>query len=159
VRCADEAGFEKSIAASLLHHADIHSLRGNHEKALELARRGLDEVRRHEVYDLACHEIAARVSRRAGLPEEGEARFAHGMTLLDRFPVMRAMMLQEGSRLAWERSDRGVAELRCAEANGIFTEMGLVARVGRVPLFEYGSIPDRPAAVRPGSVRILPEDS
>jgi tetratricopeptide (TPR) repeat protein len=137
-RYADEAGFEKGAVTTAFYIADAVCLQGYPDEARPLVEGGLEGLKRYDVYDLACHEIAARVFRRAGEYKEAERQLEIGLRTAEDFPMLYAMMLQEGSRLANAKGIGAEEERLCRNADYMFEEMGLPARVRNGPVAEYG---------------------
>gem|GEM_PF-1023491 len=139
-RCAAEAGFGKALVTALFYLGDVACLQGDMGEARELVEAGVAGLQEYEVYDLACHEIAARFYRRAGELDEAARRVACGLTAAEGFPNVYARMLQERARLAIAEGEPA-AEVRCRrEANAIFERTGLGARVRAKPVVEYGAM-------------------
>lgn len=140
LRYADEAGFEKGTVMTPFYVADAVCLQGDTKEALPLVERGLEGLREYDVYDLACHEIAARFFRRAGEHTEAARQLETGLSLAEDFPMLCAMMLQESARLANAKGDNADGELLRRDANDMFREMDLPARVRSGPIVEYGEM-------------------
>lgn len=135
-RYAAEGGYERGESQTLLYRANIASLRECHEEALQLAEDGMRRLQRFEVYDLECHEIAARVARRAGEIDEALLRLEKGLERTRPFPILHAHMLQEAARLSLTMGNDAAEPLR--RANEIYAEMGLIPRIRMEPVVEYG---------------------
>jgi tetratricopeptide (TPR) repeat protein len=139
-RYAAEAGFEKGLVTTLFYLGDVACLQGDLGEARRLVEAGTEGLGKYEVYDLACHEIAARFYRRAGELDEAARRATYGLSVAEGFPTLRAGMLQERARLATaEGNPAGEVRYR-GEANAIFEGTGLGARVRAEPVVEYGEM-------------------
>jgi tetratricopeptide (TPR) repeat protein len=139
-RYAAEAGYEKALVTLLFYLGDVACLQGDLGAARELVEAGVDGLQKYEVYDLACHEIAARFYRRAGELGEAARRVAYGLAAAEGFPNLCARMLQERGRLAIAEGDPA-AEVRWRrEANAVFEGTGLGARTRAEPVAEYGAM-------------------
>jgi tetratricopeptide (TPR) repeat protein len=139
-RYAAEAGFEKGVVTTLFYLGDVACLQGDLGEARGLIEAGAEGLRKYEVYDLACHEATARFYRRAGELDEAARRAAYGLSAADRFPTLRAGMLQERARLATAEGDPAGEVRYRGEANAIFERTGLGARVRAEPVVEYGAM-------------------
>jgi len=139
-RCAAEAGFEKGLVTTLFYLGDAACLQGDLGEARGLVEAGTDGLHKYEVYDLACHEIAARFYRRAGELDEAARRAAYGLSATDGFPNLYARMLQERARLAIAEGEPAAEVRYRGEANAIFERTGLNARVRNEPVAEYGAM-------------------
>jgi tetratricopeptide (TPR) repeat protein len=140
LRYADEAGFEKGTVTAAFYIADAFCLQGHLDEARPLVEGGLEGLKGYEVYGLDCHEIAARFFRRAGEYAEAARQLETGLGLAEGFPTLYAMMLQESARLA-KAKGVGVEEERLRrDADCMFGEMGLPARVRNGPVAEYGAM-------------------
>jgi tetratricopeptide (TPR) repeat protein len=152
LRYADETGFEKGTVTTPFCIADAVCLQGYLDEARPLVEGGLEGLKEYDVYDLACHEIAARFFRRAGEYEEAAYQLETGLGLAEDFPTLYAMMLQESARLANAKGVGAEEERLRLEANYMFEEMGLPARVRNGPVAEYGAMfsvdPDLSSAIK-----------
>jgi tetratricopeptide (TPR) repeat protein len=138
LRYAEKTGFEKGTVTATFYVADAVCLEGALDEARPLVENGLEGLGVYDVYDVACHEIAARSFRRAGEYAEAARQLETGLSLAGDFPMLYAMMLQEGARLANAKGVGAEEERLRRDANDMFREMGLEARVRNGPVVEYG---------------------
>ncbi|MGE0708874.1 MAG: hypothetical protein AB7N76_22520 [Planctomycetota bacterium] len=135
---ARRAGYTRGVDCAPLYQADARSLRGERAAARELVVAALPGLARHEVYDLGCHEHAARALRRADDLAGAAAQVAEGLLRSERFPEVHAFLRLEEARLALARGDvAGEARARAA-ANQAFARAGLPERALPDPVREHG---------------------
>lgn len=136
---ARKAGYARGVDCAPIYRADPLGLRGERAAARALVVAALPSLARHEVYDLGCHEIAARVLRRAGDLDGAAAQLAEGLGRSKEFPAVHAVLRLEEARLALARGDRpGEARAR-ARANEAFERAGLPRRAVSKVVREHGS--------------------
>ncbi len=138
---ARRAGYARGVDCAPLYRADPLSLSGRTRAARALVEGALPALARHDVYDLGCHEAAARVLRRAG-DLEGAARQLEeglGRARAADLPETLAHLQVEAARLAQARGDaRGEVRARRA-ANAAFRRAGLPMRALDGPPAEHGT--------------------
>ena len=135
---AGRANYARGVDCGPIYRADPCSLRGEVARARGWVEEGLPRLRRHPVYDLGCHTIAARVLRRAEAWDDAAAQVREGVRRAEGFPEVRGMLHLEGARLAQARGDGAGAAASRRAANAAFRAAGLEVRVveGAVP--EHG---------------------
>lgn len=139
---ARRANFVRGVDCAPIYLADPLSLAGEREAARAQVEAALPSLAKHGVYDLGCHQIAARVFRRAGALEAAAGQVSEGLRRSEPFPELRGMIQLEGARLAAARGDAaGEAGAREA-ANEAFLQAGLAVRVQEGALAEHGSLSD-----------------
>ena len=136
---AAQCGYTRGVDCAEIYLADVASLSGARIDALERVSFALPSLSRYAVYDLGCHECAARVMRRAAHLDEAGAELARGIAQAHGFPEIRGRMLQEQARLAQARADARAARASLEAAGRAFREAGLSVRERSGPLAEYGS--------------------
>ena len=120
------------------------SLTGERDAACALVHRALPALARHPIYDLGCHEVSARVLRRARDLKGAGEQLEIGLRRAEPFHEHRGRLLHEQSRLTSTRAD-APAEREAREAgNAAFRLAGLEVRVATAPLREHGSAVDEP---------------
>ncbi len=137
---AEDARYALHLTVLPFYEADVAALQGDLETAAGHLATGLMGIADEVHYDPACHEIAARIARLRRDLEEAEAQLEAGMARARDLLPARALLLQERARLADAREDRAGARRACEEANRIFRETGLEARIMPAPLAEYGHL-------------------
>jgi tetratricopeptide (TPR) repeat protein len=134
---ARKAGYARGLDCAAIYRADPMSLRGERDDARALVLAGLPLLAKHDVYDLGCHEIAARVLRRAGDLEGAALQVEAGLERSKEFPTVAATLHLEAARLALARGD-AAGERRARErANVAFRRAGLEMRVVHDPVREH----------------------
>ena len=138
-RHAKSAGYRRGVDCAPIYRADPLSLRGERAAARKLVLDALPALERHEVYDLGCHEIAARVLRRAEDLQGASAQLEAGLARSDDFPTVRGALLLEEARLALARGDRKEEARARRAANAVFVRAGLPMRALRGPVREHAT--------------------
>ncbi|MEZ0228787.1 MAG: tetratricopeptide repeat protein [Planctomycetota bacterium] len=136
---ARRAGYARGVDCAPIYRADPLSLRGKRAEARKLVRQALPRLARHEVYDLGCHEIAARVLRRASDLAGAAAQLAEGLRRSEEFPSVHAALSLEEARLALARGDAKGEKRARAAANAAFERAGLSMRRLTRPVSEYAT--------------------
>ncbi|MEM7246829.1 MAG: helix-turn-helix transcriptional regulator [Acidobacteriota bacterium] len=135
---AEVARYERGLTCCDLYEADFVGLGGDTERALELIATARPRLDGYEVFDLTCLEICARQYRLAGELEKAEAELTTALDRAAGLPTIRAFLWQERSRLAAAMGQPELEQECRAEANALFAEHGLHARVADHPLPEHG---------------------
>jgi len=130
---ARQANYARGVDCDPLYRADARSLLGELEVAADQVEAALPALTRHAVYDLGCHECAARVLRRAGRLEAAAATLAEGLRRSADFPVIHAFMRCEEVRLRRATGDAAGERAAQEAAHAAFRATGLEVRVGPVP--------------------------
>jgi hypothetical protein len=136
---ASRCGYTRGADCAPLYVADARSLAGEREPAAQAVRRNLPSLERYSVYDLHCHEAAARVLRRAGDLQGARAQLEIGLRRAERFPEHIGRLRHEESRLAAAQGDAAAERHARRAGNAAFRRFGLEVRVRREPVCEYGS--------------------
>jgi tetratricopeptide (TPR) repeat protein len=135
---ARAAQYVRGVDCAPIYAADPLSLRGETAAARRLVLDALPSLTKHEVYDLGCHAIAARVLRRAGDLDGARAQVTEGLRRSGPFPEPRAQILLEQARLALAHGDATGEEAAREEANRAFRQAGLELRARSTPVGEHG---------------------
>jgi tetratricopeptide (TPR) repeat protein len=138
--CAREAGFSRQLVQLEIHLAEIEAARGESSAAIERIERALPQLIAFEGYDPEMHEAAARVYRRAGRLNDAAVQLQLGLSRMEQYPVMAAMLLQERARLALASGDSAEEERQRTAANAVFLAAGLDGRVREEVIAEYGEM-------------------
>lgn len=154
---ARRANYARGVDCDPLYRADARSLLGETAAAADAVAAALPALAKHDVYDLGCHECAARVLRRAGRLDAATATLAEGLARSTPFPVIHAFMRCEEVRLRRAEGDAAGEQAALEAAHAAFRATGLEVRVGPVPpepgeSIRSGSSPDassRGASPRP----------
>jgi tetratricopeptide (TPR) repeat protein len=132
--------YRRGISQSRVYRGEILARRGDAGSARRTIERGLDELREHTVYDLTCHEIAARACRLIGDTDAALAQIEKGLAASEPFPWIHGMMLQEGARLRLALGDPDGAQQMARKADALMEGLGIPERVlGGLPA-EYGTV-------------------
>lgn len=136
---ARDANYERGHVCCDFYEADVHTLRGDYDRARQLIERARPGLARYQVYDLTCLEITARFYRRVGDLEQAEEEIERGVAAAAPFPTLLVSMLLEAARIAQvlERPERARNHLE--RALRIAVEHGMPKRVRRGSVAEYGS--------------------
>ncbi|MCO5164754.1 MAG: tetratricopeptide repeat protein [Planctomycetes bacterium] len=148
---ARRAGYARGVDCAPLYRADPLSLLGRREAARALVVAALPGLARHEVYDLGCHEAAARVLRRAGDLEGAARQVDEGLRRGREAGVHEACarLHVEAARLALARGDRRSAAGAVRQANAALRRAGLPGRALAGPPGEHGDAVSRPGPPGP----------
>jgi tetratricopeptide (TPR) repeat protein len=135
---AQRAGYARGIDCAPFYRSDVLTLSGDTSEAKALIDAALPALEKHPVYDLGCHEIAARVYRRAQAWDAAEAQLKEGLRRSESFHELHGMLLLEAVRLAQVR-ERGAESARLREdAGAAFGRAGLDLRAPTGPVPEHG---------------------
>lgn len=136
---ADQGKVPRYQVATDLYLGEVLCLEGRLTEARPLILQGFEGLTRFPVHDLACHEIMTRFHRRAGDLAAAVAAYENGLEATRDFPTHRALLLQEGSRLAASAGDPTEQTRRAQEANDLLDGMELGRRAIAPPIPEYGA--------------------
>lgn len=145
---ASLAGYQRGLSQCRVYRAELLArpmtdgtadAAGRCAEALDLLDRGLREIARHAVYDLTCHEIAARAYRHLGRMERAEEEISIGLERSEPFPFIHAMMLQEAARLRQALGDQPGARRHATEALRIFRALEIPNRMLVPPVPDMGA--------------------
>jgi tetratricopeptide (TPR) repeat protein len=135
---AARASYTRGVDCAAIYVTDPTSLGGQVEQAREQLEVALPALARHSIYDLACHEIAARVRRRAGDLGGAREQLAEGLRRAEGFPELRGHLLVEEARCEHAAADPQAASRAAEAARAAFSEAGVEARAPGRPLTEHG---------------------
>ncbi|HBP22173.1 MAG TPA: hypothetical protein DEA08_30880 [Planctomycetes bacterium] len=135
---AQRAGYRRGVDCAPIYRADPLSLAGEREAARDLVVAALPGLARHAVYDLGCHQIAARVLRRAGDLEGARAQLDEGLRRAADFPPLLGEMHAEEARWARASADEGAEQRAREAANAAFSAAGREVRCSTGAAEEHG---------------------
>lgn len=135
---AQRAGYRRGVDCAPIYRADPLSLAGEREAARAQVVEALPALAQHTVYDLGCHQIAARVLRRAGDRAGARTQLDEGLRRAADFPPLLGELHQEEARWARASEDAAVEQRAREAASAAFAAAGLEVRIPRGPTEEHG---------------------
>lgn len=139
---AVSAGYTRGIICASLYLCDPLSLKGEREKARELARLEVDKLSDFPVYDLGLRESAARVFRRGGDMKTARKQLDLGLEKSTAFPEIDGFLRHEEARYFFAAGDVKAAKRSQELGNRSFRNGGLELRVRESDIPEYGRAQD-----------------
>lgn len=133
------ARYERGKDCAVLYSCDPISLKGETERAQELAMAALPNLDKYPVYDLGLREIAARVFRRAGQLLLAREQLNIGLEKSAPFPEIEGLLRFEESRYFLAVGEAKSAKDAQESGNEAFALAGLQRRVRKDIINEYGS--------------------
>jgi tetratricopeptide (TPR) repeat protein len=143
-RFASESAYRSGLVQARIYRGEIAVFAGDHATAVALVERGLKEIAELTYYDLGCHEIAARVFRRAGELDRAAEQLEIGFAATTSFRFIRMTLLHELARLRLAHGDSEGMRDAISGANVLAVELGLDARIVKGEIHEYGCIDGGP---------------